>query len=334
MSFGRLFSTDPRTNQSLWRRSPLNPVIPAGHDSWCHDFVANSTVLTLNGELAMYVEGSSNGVEQIGVYTCRPDRIAEGEWAAYPENPIVRAGPDAFDRGSAFDPAVVRFRDRYFMYYSATEASAHSLAEALSRSDGPDEVSDEGETIGLAVSSDGYHFRKARNNPLFAGRCPHAVVAGDVVYMYYVRVVSGGYRIFLASSSDGFDFREVAKEPVLDVGEHGEWDSHTVTTPKIFREENVFFMLYAADSRSLDDPTGIGAAFSTDLIRWTKIPGNPIFTIGEPGHFDSASVSCPIVQKRGSTYVLLYAGSNTRIGEGLNSQIGMSLLDERLRVEE
>ncbi len=325
--FERLFTHDPRHNQSLWARSQYNPVVSTASGDWCRDFLSDSTVLELDGQLAMYVEGSAGGVEQIGLFTAPLGDAAAKHWAPYPGNPIVHAGPEAFDRGSAFDPAVVRFGGRYLLYYSATQTDAHALAEALERGAlEPGDVDDGGETIGLAMSPDGYTFTKWPNNPVMPGRCPHLVEHRGTLYLYFVRIVQDGYRIFLATSTDGFTFTEVGDNPVLSVGASGSWDAHTVTTPKVFAEDGRFNMLYAGDGMSLDDPTGIGLAMSDDLVHWTKFPGNPIFTVGPAGAFDSVSVASPILRQGSNGYCLLYAGSDRSIKDGLHSQVGLAAL--------
>ena len=325
--FESLFTHDPRHNQSLWTRSRHNPVVSTAGGDWCRDFLSDSTVLELDGQLAMYVEGSAGGVEQVGLFTARLGDAAAEHWTPYPGNPIVHAGPEIFDRGSAFDPAVVRFGGRYLLYYSATKTDAHALAEALERGTlDPADVDDGGETIGLAMSPDGYNFTKWPSNPVMPGRCPHLVEHRGTLYLYFVRIVHDWYRVFLATSADGFTFTEVTDNPVLSVGESASWDALTVTTPKIFAEDGKFYMLYAGGRASLDDPTGIGLAMSDDLVHWTKFPGNPIFTVGPAGTFDSASVASPILRQCSDGYYLFYAGSDRSIKDGLHSQVGVAAL--------
>jgi hypothetical protein len=155
------------------------------------------------------------------------------------------------------------------------------------------------------------------------------VVHEGVVHLFHVRINDGGYRIHLALSDDGVTFREL-DAPVLDVGAPGSWDSRTVTTPKIFRDGGRWCMSYAGDSGRLDDPTGIGLAYSDDLVAWQRGAGNPVFTVGNPGEFDSVSVASPIIRRSRVGYEMWYAGSDRSIGDGLHSQIGVaSLPDQR-----
>jgi predicted GH43/DUF377 family glycosyl hydrolase len=326
--FTQHLSGDPGQNQSLWQRSPHNPLIPARAQDWCKDFLANSMILEIDGSLIMYVEGSSDSTEQIGAFTCPIAEIEKGEWTAHRSNPILRVSEGSFDSGSVFDPSVVRFGDEYRMYYSATKGDPHDQAKLLS--DGVHDVlptSSNEETIGAAIAEDPFRFTKLGHEAVMEGRCPHVVQHEGTLYMFFVKVVDGGYRIYLAISEDGVDFHEVNDGAILTVGAPGEWDSQTVTTPQVIKDDGYFCMLYAGDDRSVDDPSGIGLAVSEDLVHWNKIDGNPIFVTGPPGQFDSATIACPILREFNGKYYLWYAGSDRSIRDGLHSQVGMAILE-------
>jgi predicted GH43/DUF377 family glycosyl hydrolase len=294
---------DPERNQRLWLRR-TEPAI-GKVQPWCSEFLAPSTVLVEGDLLVMHVEGSGQGREQIGVFSCPVAEVERQAWVPHPGNPILEAGDDGtFDRGSVFDPSVIRFEDRYLLYYSARTGDAHGFATEL-LAGGTGALHPSGETIGLAVGDDPFSFAKSEWNPIMDGRCPHAFVWQGGVFLYFVRVSEGGYRIHLAVSDDGVRFTEVHEQPVLSPGAVDEWDARSVTTPCVFAEGDPFYMLYAGDAEGLDDPTGIGIALSTDLIRWEKHRGNPIFVTGEPGRFDCASVAGPRIARFGDNYFLL-----------------------------
>lgn len=320
--FSELFGPDAKANQNRWSRSPDNPVIRSAGSGWADDFIAPSAVVEWEGQLRLYVEGSAGGHEQIGLFTAATAEHDVGDWASSPANPVVRLG-DGFDKGGVFDPAVVEFKGRWFLYHSATEGDAHAFAEQLALGTaGDDEPSDE--TIGLATSEDGEVFTKHPGGPVLRARCPFAVVHDGQVYLFHVRVHAGGYRIHLAVSDDGVDFRPATDVPVIEVGEPGSWDSFSLTTPKVFRDGDQFCMSFAGDNTGLDDPTGIGLAFSDDLMTWEKVAGNPVFKTGGPGSFDSVSVASPVIRRVGDRYYMWYAGSDRAIGDGLHSQVGLA----------
>ncbi|MGC9670695.1 hypothetical protein ACNTMW_29635 [Planosporangium sp. 12N6] len=302
-----------------WTRSPANPVVSTAGGDWCRDFIAPCSLVERDGRLWLYTEGSAGGHEQIGLFTAPVDDPTT--WTPSEHNPVLRVG-DGFDRGGVFDPAVVEFRGRWLMYFSATEGDAHEYAEQLAHGqagDGP-----VGEWIGLATSDDGVHFDKHPGGPVLSARCPFALVHDDRVYLFFVQVVDGGYRIHLSVSADGVTFEPVQDAPVLDVGGPGSWDGFSVTTPKVFRDGDRFCMSFAGDDASLDDPKGIGLAYSDDLVHWEKVPGNPVFTAGPDGEFDSVSLQSPLIRRMGDRYVMLYAGSDHTIFDGLHSQVGLA----------
>ena len=316
---------------SLWPaadfvRASRNPIIRAGSGAWCADFIAASSVVQHDGQLRLYAEGSAGGHEQIGLFTRSADDIG-GEWAAHPANPIVRVSSQGYDTGGVFDPAVVQFAGRWLMYFSATEGDAHEYAEQLTHGTAADTPG--GEAIGLAVSDDGVTFTKHPNGPVLQARCPFAVVHGGRIHLFYVKVHQGGYRIHVAVSDDGVSFTSADPGPVLDVGPAGSWDSQSVTTPKVFAEGDLFWMAYAGDDTDLDDLTGIGLAWSTDLRTWTKVSKNPVFGPGEQAAFDCTSVQSPIMLPAGDTFAMIYSGSDATVGQGLHSQIGLAWLRNR-----
>jgi predicted GH43/DUF377 family glycosyl hydrolase len=320
MSFSSRFGESPAANQALWRRDPGNPVIAAGAD-WCPEFIAPCSVLEEDGRFVLYVEGGESEQERIGAYACDGPCDASAQWVPHHANPILRPADDGFDRGSVFDPAVIRFGDTVRLYYSATIGGAHEFAESA-----PDESEAPAapEYVGLAHATE-IGFERM-TSPVLEGRCPAVVEWQGVLYLFYVKIVRGGYRIFLATSHDGVTFANTTSEPVLDVGSPGEWDSYTVTTPKVFRDGDHFTMLYAADSDLIDDPSGLGVAVSTNLIDWTRHPGNPVFTTGAPGAFDSVSVASAIPIRCGDGWQILYGGSDRSVAEGLHSQVGRAWL--------
>lgn len=320
MTFSESFGDDPGENQTRWRRDEANPVIRAGAD-WSREFVAPSSVLETDRRVTLFAEGGESERESIGAYVCDQPCSPGSAWAADAANPVLQPGADGFDRGSVFDPAVILFRDELRLYYSATGGGPHEFAE---RSPAQDEAPADPEFVGVARHTGGGFQRVA--TPVLEGRCPAVIEWQDLLYLFYVKVFSGGYRIHLAASPDGLEFSDVRDQPVLEVGAAGEWDSYTVTTPKVFRDGDHFTMLYAGDAQRIDDPTGIGIAVSSDLIEWSKHPGNPVFTTGASGQFDSASVASAIPIRCPDGWQIVYGGSDRSIEEGLHSQVGRAWL--------
>ncbi len=319
--FASQFGADAKRNQDAWVRSPHNPVIRYG-EAWCRDFIAPSSVLVDGDTVTLYCEGGAGDRECIGRYSSNPGQVLEAGWSPDPHNPLLEPAATGFDRGSVFDPAAVRFRGQTHLYYSATAGGAHAFAERGEV--GPDDAPDD-ETIGHAVEAAGRFVRDP--HPVVYGRCPYAIEFDGQLYLFYVKVVAGGYRIYGARSADGVRFTPLADgRPVLDIGSIGEWDSFTVTTPKVFADSGQFVMLYAGDDALIDDPTGIGIALSADLVTWRKHPGNPVFVPGRVGQFDSLSVASPVPLWVAGSWQIFYAGTARPVAEGLQSQIGVARL--------
>ena len=321
-SFVDHLGPDPKQNQGRWERCYQNPVIPFGAD-WSREFIAPSSVLVEGELITLFAEGGADDRECIGRYTTTTQRFLSTDWTPDHRNPILEPSLRGFDRGSVFDPAVIRFGEKTHLYYSATAGGAHAFAE---RFDSGDDYHPEDEVIGLAVETELGFSR--RPMPVVVGRCPNVIEADGTLTLFYVDVVDGGYRIYAARSSDGIHFEPLSANPVLDVGGSGAWDSFTVTTPKVFVDDGAFVMLYSGDSTRIDDPTGIGVAVSDDLVHWRKHPGNPILAPGRHGAFDSLSVANAVPFLVHDAWYIAYAGGARPVADGLQSQIGIARLVE------
>ena len=81
-----------------------------------------------------------------------------------------------------------------------------------------------------------------------------------------------------AVSTDLINWRELPD--AIAVGEDGDWDSWSTWTGSVVRDDDgLWWMFYTGTTRS--DGGGIqriGAATSNDLIKWTKLPSNPLVT--------------------------------------------------------
>jgi hypothetical protein len=184
------------------------------------------------------------------------------------------------------------------------------------------------ETIGLAISGDGFHFTKWTDNPVLSGRCPEIVLHEGTWHLFFVRKnTRGGYSIHAALSDDGLHFEDV-HTPVLE-SENGGWDSKSVTTPRIFRDGGVFYMIYAGDDKTLDDSWRFGLAVSNNLLEWKKYDLNPIFEKGVPGAWDDSNIWFGTVEKIHNTYWMWYEGCNSCRGyPGFISAVGAAVLVE------
>ena len=112
---------------------------------------------------------------------------------------------------------------------------------------------------------------------------PSVIKVGDTWYMYYTSANpwgggKGPCRIDYATSPDGLTW--TWKGLSIPKGKPGEWDEERPQAPaKPILKDGVYYMYYAG--KCATKAVAIGYATSTDLIHWTKNPGNPVLSQGK-----------------------------------------------------
>ena len=304
---------------AAWTRYQGNPIFPSVEGTWMESQTANPDLLLVNDLYFLFFRGQRGGHDRIGVATTPRERFDGVTWNIHPL-PVIDVGPPgSWDETHVLDPATLFVNGEIFLYYTAVSPRADRA-------------------ICLATSKDGIHFQKHPGNPVIIGGAPEVVFHNGIFHLFFwkKRVTAAGYQIHLATSNDGRSFTEVHKAPVLEVGPAGCWDSHTVETPRIFSEGGVFYMVYCGSDRFNDYPFGAGLATSTDLLRWKKFNGNPIFTRGEQGAWDEGAIWFTTVENINGKYYMWYEGygggeaRNVPYGsylKGGKSQVGMATLE-------
>lgn len=95
---------------------------------------------------------------------------------------------------------------------------------------------------------------------------------------------------------------------VLDVGKPGAFDNW-VTCPSVHFDGKLYRMWYSSMYHSKDGPRGIGLATSVDGLNWIRRNGGqPVFSVGPKGAFDSAQILSPVVRFDGRIYLMWYTG--------------------------
>jgi hypothetical protein len=304
LTSGRSMST---ARPLFMRPQPLPALCPQA-GTWYAESVTTPDVIAVGNMLWCYVGAIAGGHERIVVMQLDPVALRVPVSLSGPARLALDVGaPGSFDAEHVMDPAAVVIGPRVFLYYSALGA-------------GPD-------SIGLATSADGVTFTRSLERVLI-GRAPEAVVHDGRVFLFHVReTIAGGYAIHLATSIDGIGFSEAGSGPVLDPGDAGSWDSRTVTTPRLFARGGFYYMLYAGDDETRDEPRAFGLARSRDLVRWTRYARNPVFRRGWPGAWDDGAVWFGTVFEWNDTLYLFYEGtSRAALRDGANaSAAGVAL---------
>ena len=309
-----------------WKRYPGNPIFPAVPGTWMESQTANPDLLDLGDRYFMYFRGQQGGHDRIGLAIIDKEKFDGKTWSVLPD-PVLDVGkPGDWDETHLLDPATVRVNDTIFLYYSA-------VCPTCDRS------------ICLATSQDGVHFKKYERNAIIIGGGPEIVFKDGQFYLFYWQLAqrSTGFEIHLSTSADGFCFERCSENPVLPAGQPGSWDSHTVETPRIFKEEELYYMVYCGSNQHDDYPAHAGLAMSRDLVRWKKYEGNPIFSRGEPGEWDEGAIWFTTVEKIAGIYYMWYEGYGGGTArwepygsylEGGKSQVGLAKLAGNLWITE
>ena len=159
-------------------------------------------------------------------------------------------------------------------------------------------------------------------------RKPLAVIRVDGMYhMYYhgQPVSSEWFRDFQighAWSTDGIVWTFDQENPVLELGESGEWDDESLWGAAVIFDGSQFKMWYCGLH---GEYKRAGLATNLDGYGdWTRHPGNPVIDVGPPGSWDSTEVKPGAVILRNGLYQMWYNGGSAWNGPaaGWDWQIG------------
>jgi len=277
------------------------PQIGTSPGTFFSTLTANPDLLRWGDRYLLYFRGQGDGGhDEIGVLTAAVEGFDGLIWEGFDNPPVVTVGAEetAFDSQHVLDPATVAFSGCVYLYYTA-----HSRAGIAS--------------TGLAISEDGFVFHKAANNPVAGGLAPEAVAVDGGVMLFYQKLNdAGAYELYACFSDDGMIFDESRERRVFGPsGIVGEFDSHSISTVRVFHEEDWYYLSYGGSDRHADYPSAFGLARSRNLIDWERYPANPVFTRGRPGTWDEGAVWFPLIHPVGEGYLLWYEGTGT--GGGL-----------------
>lgn len=306
-------------NKYQWQRYKGNPIFPTVPDTWMESQTANPDLLDMGDKYFMYFRGQQGGHDRIGLAIIEKEKFNGKTWHILPD-PIIDVGnPGDWDETHVLDPASVLVNGKIYLYYSA-------VCPTCDRS------------ICLATSEDGIHFKKYEKNPVVIGGGPEIVFKDGKFYLFYWQPArsGSGFEIHLSISIDGFHFEKVSPASVLPTGSEGSWDSHTIETPRIFKEGDLYYMIYCGSDRYDDYPWHAGLATSYNLIHWEKYLNNPIFSRGEEGQWDEGAIWFTTVEKINGIYYLWYEGYGGGTArwepygtylKGGKSQVGLAILE-------
>jgi len=155
--------------------------------------------------------------------------------------------------------------------------------------------------------------------------CPSVIRAAGRYLMAYTGWDGRTLRIGLAESDDLLAWRN--RRLILDAGAPGSWDVGGVSGPCLLRRRGQYLVLYCGfpDGGYEAGPGAIGAAVSNDLDTWTRLPGNPLLTAGDPdaGSWEAAGLYRPFLLSQPGALYLFYNAKDAASGDW-HEQIGMA----------
>ena len=255
-----------------------NPVFSGtGKDTWDRNIRERGYILHEDGIYKMWYsgyKGKDTDPKYIG-YATSDDGIS---WTRYAENPI-------FDKKWTEDMFVIKHDGTYYMYAEGKNDVAHML-----------------------TSSDGIHWEEQgdlrmhkQNGDSIPGPygTPTVWIEDGHWYLFYERDDNG---IWLAESKDHITWTNIQDEPVISKGPE-EYDAGALAANQVVKYKGRYYIYYHGSTNpDWADPNSnalwtSNVAMSTDLVHWTKYPGNPIV----PGDHSS-----PILVNDGNQYRLVY----------------------------
>jgi len=112
-------------------------------------------------------------------------------------------------------------------------------------------------------------------------------------------------RIGYATSTDGIEWTKYENNPVLVLGNEGEWDEANADHACVLFIDSIYKMWYMGED---GQSARIGYATSSDGINWDKYIGNPVLGLGSLGSWDENEVMHPCVVFDGNIYHMWYNG--------------------------
>ena len=219
-----------------WQRFDKNPVFDKGNSgSWDDVQVAYPFVMRDGDMYKMWYYGYGGSPKyppSIG-YAASYDGI---NWERYTENPVLMTG----DAGSWDDemvayPVIIKEGSVYKMWYGGSNKFGEWK-------------------IGYAESKDGIKWTKLLSPVLIAGgkeewdgyavSYPMVVSVEGGYFMWYTGVDAnnngGAMRIGAAFSEDGISWIKPKEEPLIDIGDNGEWNEASSFSPRVIKDGNLW----------------------------------------------------------------------------------------------
>ena len=308
-----LISISVKSQNTLFKKYKRNPLFDVGlsKPDWRSKHVANTAVFTpqetKSGTWRIYVRGNGYAPDygcQIGIlYQDTSGFSPYGPWYEYVDNPVLEYGSaGSYDEQHLLAPAPVIGEDGViYLYYQAYDINGVSSLSGARSEDG------------------GFNFQKLESNPLklhvgandaIYHNGKYYIYYGDALYNEYTHKFDSKLEIHLKVTTDPEYVRDKDSAVALGVGGGPDnFDSESVNGSRIFRLEDKWYMIYQGSNRHFDFPDRFHAAYSEDLVNWTKVDNDfPLLTRGQWGKWDQGGIWYGEVFQFKDTLYMLYEG--------------------------
>jgi len=231
--------------------------------------------------------------------------VLSGAAQAEPEPAMKWADETRVGKPFSKDPSVIRFKDRYLMYFSLPPFDAK-----LAPTNAP-----KGWSIGIAESQDLISWKKiGQLGPEQAcdknGLCaPGAVVLEGRVHLFYQTYGNGPKdAICHAVSDDGLRFTREPQNPVF--RPHGAWTSGRAIDAEAFPFNGKLLLYFATrDPNMVTQMVGVASADLTSDFgpaAWTQLQDGPVLKPELP--WERKCIEAPSLLRHGDRLYMFYAG--------------------------
>ncbi|MFA5863192.1 MAG: hypothetical protein WC975_00740 [Phycisphaerae bacterium] len=295
-------------------------LLPGEPDNWDGDMVYTPHIIKERDYYRMYHTARDRQGRWAIATATSTDLF---HWIKHP-TPLLSSGAD-WDKQIDF-PWPIKVDNMYYLFYEAKKSMAEPSPQDPAAPVAMTIRHMFTRTTGMAKSKDGIHFQKHPEpviGPDPKGTWDHNGICASRVYrfdrdfcMFYAGSDGKKARSGLAFSDDLIHWRRYEKNPVIDVGPVGAWDSVTTLFGSVLKLDDGYLGAYEGeDGKRMQ----LGLAYSSDLKHWTRFDGNPIVK-AETEYDQSGDFVCAphLILHEGSLFLLYthnfpFEGGNARI---------------------
>jgi len=322
--------------------------------SWDQTHIMKPSVIKNGATYKMWYNGYSGSNYRIGYATStdgtgwtKYDNLGSadcGQTEANDDGCVFNLGAGTdWDSSRVYNPSVIKDGDTYKMWYGGQVGSTARIGYATS-TDGISWTRYAGNNCS-GTTGNGCVFDKGATGSWDAtwADFPSVIKDGDTYKMWYTGSNGTNYRIGYATSTDGINWTKYdnlgsadcgqteANDNgcVFDKGGASTWDVNYVQHPSVFKDANIYHMIYAGTESGV--AAQLGYATSTDGISWTRYDNTSSAMCGKseaydngcilgvPGGtmWDKSNIAYASAFKEGETIKIYYGGHN-----GTNYRIG------------